>query len=135
MEQFRGTIGRTFAESKPWWRSDAPTSARSPNIVMILLDDTGWSDLGCYGSEIRTPHIDALSRNGLTYNNFHVTPLCSPTRACLMAGRNHHSIGMRCLADSDTGFPNSRGAIHANVPLLPQLLRDQGYATYMVGKW
>ena len=102
---------------------------------MILLDDTGWSDLGCYGSEIRTPHIDALSRNGLTYNNFHVTPLCSPTRACLMTGRNHHSIGMRCLADSDTGFPNSRGAIHASVPLLPQLLRDQGYASYMVGKW
>lgn len=71
----------------------------------------------------------------MRYTNFHVTPLCSPTRASFLSGRNHHSIGMRCLADTDTGFPNSRGAIHADVPLMPQMLRDDGYGTYMVGKW
>ncbi|MEW9834243.1 arylsulfatase [Mesorhizobium marinum] len=133
---FRGKIGRTVAESEPWWSEDeCNIEKRRPNIVTVVFDDTGWSDFGCYGSEIRTPTIDALAERGLRYSNFHVTPMCSPTRAALMAGRNHHRIGMRCLADTDTGFPNGRGSIPPDVPLLPRLLRDRGYGTYMVGKW
>jgi arylsulfatase len=132
---FRGTIGRTVADSEPWWPEDERNEAQRPNIMTVVFDDTGWSDFGCFGSEIRTPTIDALAERGLRYSNFHVTPLCSPTRAALMTGRNHHRVGMRCLADTDTGFPNGRGSIPTDVPLLPSLLRSRGYGTYMVGKW
>lgn len=123
MTQFQGHIDRTLDASTPWWPEPADT-ARTPNIVTIVLDDTGWSDFGCFGSEVRTPHIDALATGGLRYTNFHVTPICSPTRAALLTGCNHHKLGMRCLADTDTGFPNSRGAIHPAIPLLPDMLRS-----------
>src|SRR5699024_5417922 len=85
-------------------------------------------------SEIATPNFDRLAHEGLRYRSFHVTPLCSPTRAAVLTGRNHHSIGMRFLADTDTGFPNSRGAIRPDVALLPQILSEHGYANYLVGK-
>ncbi|MFD7160559.1 arylsulfatase [Kribbella sp. NPDC059898] len=132
---FRGRIGTTIAESEPWWPDTEAGAGRRPNIVTVILDDTGWSDFSCYGSEIATPTIDRLAAGGLRYTNFHVTPLCSPTRASLLTGRNHHRVGMRFLADTDTGFPNARGRINADVPTLPQLLREQGYGTYLAGKW
>ena len=135
MTDFPGKIGRTVDESVPWWPTPQADEEIAPNIVTILFDDTGWSDFGCFGSEIRTPNIDALAGRGLRYSNFHVTPLCSPTRAAFLSGRNHHNVGMRCLADTDTGFPNGRGAIHRDVRLLPDMLRDGGYGTYMIGKW
>ncbi|WP_328325028.1 sulfatase-like hydrolase/transferase [Streptomyces sp. NBC_00455] len=125
--------GRTAAESTPWW--PAPPTGASPSILTVILDDTGWSDFGCFGSEIRTPTIDALAEGGLRYTNFHVTPMCSPTRACLLTGRNNHKLGMRFIADTDTGFPNSRGRIDPGVPLLPSHLRPSGYGSYQVGKW
>jgi arylsulfatase len=131
---FRGRIGRTLAESEPAWRP-APEHGNRPNVLMVVLDDTGWSDLGCFGSPIRTPAIDSLAQGGLRYTNFHVAPLCSPTRASLLTGRNHHSVGMRFLADADTGFPNSRGHVHFGIPMFPQILRENGYGTYLVGKW
>ncbi len=130
---FPGTIGTTVAESTPWWPVRNTTPRR--NLVVVILDDTGWSDLGCFGSEVATPNIDALAHNGVRYSNFHVTPLCSPTRASFLTGKNNHAIGMRFLADTDTGFPNSRGSIRDGAPLLPKALRQQGYGTYLVGKW
>ncbi len=132
-EKFKGKIAETFEGSEPWWPERR--RGKSPNIITVVFDDTGWSDFGCYGSEIRTPTIDALAAKGLRYTNFHVTPLCSPTRACLMTGKNHHRVGMRCLADTDTGFPNGRGSIPQDTPLLPAMLRDRGYGAYMIGKW
>jgi arylsulfatase A-like enzyme len=132
---FRGRIGTTVAESEPHWPASPGKDKRAPNVLLIIFDDTGWSDFGCFGSEIATPAIDRLAAEGLRYNNFHVTPLCSPTRACVLTGRNHHAIGMRFLADTDTGFPNSRGRIRADVPTMPSLLREEGYGTYLVGKW
>ena len=135
MTDFPGKIGRTVDESTPWWPEKQHESQIAPNILTIVFDDTGWADFGCFGSEVHTPNIDDLADRGLRYTNFHVTPLCSPTRAAFLSGRNHHSIGMRCLADTDTGFPNSRGSIRSDVPLMPQMLRDGGYGTYMVGKW
>ncbi|GAA4380411.1 arylsulfatase [Paeniglutamicibacter cryotolerans] len=132
---FPGVIGTTAAESTPWWETPPAAGCPRPNVVMVILDDTGWSDFGCFGSEISTPVIDSLAAEGVRYSNFHVTPLCSPTRASLLTGRNHHSVGMRFLADTDTGFPNSRGAIRADVPMLPGILRSEGYGTYLVGKW
>lgn len=135
MPQFEGTIGRTIEDSVPHWPSPPHPGTAAPNIVTVLFDDTGWADFGCFGSEIATPTIDRLAAEGLRYTNFHVTPLCSPTRASLLTGRHHHAIGMRCLADTDTGFPNGRGSIPTNVPMMPALLRERGYACFQVGKW
>src|SRR3954454_17696847 len=83
-----GFIGRTFHDSRPWWPQEPTAPAGAPNIVFIVLDDVGFADLGCYGSEIATPHMNELAAGGVRYSNFHVTSMCSPTRACLLTGRN-----------------------------------------------
>ena len=128
-EAFGGRIGRTVGESEPWWpETDIPRG--KPNVVLIVLDDTGYSHFGCYGSSIDTPNIDALAANGLRYTNFHTTALCSPTRACLLTGRNHHAVGMRGISNMDTGFPNMRGFLPATAATLADVLREAGYGTY-----
>ena len=131
---FPGVIGRTVAESSPWW-PEPPAGTGGPNVVMIVLDDTGFAHFGSYGSTLRTPHIDRLAAGGLRYNNFHTTALCSPTRACLLSGRNHHSVGMRGVSNWNTGFPHMRGGISPHAATVPELLRPHGYATYAAGKW
>ena len=106
-----------------------------PNIVVILADDMGWSDLGCYGSEIRTPAIDSLAAEGMLATRCYTIPRCSPSRAALMTGRYPQSVGMGHL-DHDLGFPGYRGFVSKQVKLLPEILRTQaGYRTYMAGKW
>jgi len=132
--KFQGRIGRTHSESEAWW-PDPPTLDAAPNVVMIVLDDTGFAHFGCYGSTIETPHIDRLAAGGVLYTGFHTTALCSPSRACLLTGRNHHSVGMRAVSNFDTGFPNMRGSITPRAATLAQLLGAAGYATYAVGKW
>ena len=112
-----------------------PARPEAPNVVMIVLDDLGYAQLGCYGSDIQTPAIDRLACNGLRYNRFHVTGLCSPTRACLLTGRNHHAVGMGFLADIPTAHPGYTGKIPASAPTLPRVLRDSGWSTMAVGKW
>ena len=134
-EPFGGSIGRTVAESTPHWPPLAVPAAGTPNAVVILLDDTGYGHFGCYGSAIETPNIDRLAAGGLRYNNFHVAPVCSPTRASLLTGRNHHAVGMRSVANFDTGFPNMRGAIPPSAATIAEMLRPHGFATFMVGKW
>ena len=132
---FQGRIGRTFRESEPWWPALRTAGQDRPNVVVILFDDTGFAHLGCYGSSIATPNIDRLADGGLRFANFHVTALCSPTRASLLTGRNHHTVGMRSIASYDPGFPNMRGAISKNAATMAEILRDQRYATFAVGKW
>ena len=107
----------------------------APNVVMIVLDDLGFADLGCYGSEIATPHIDGLAADGLRYNGFHVTALCSSTRSCLLTGRNHHAVGMGLLPELALGFPGYNGRIPKSAATLARVLRDSGYSTHAVGKW
>jgi arylsulfatase len=104
-------------------------------VVLILMDDTGFSHFGCYGSDLATPNIDALAAGGLRYTNFHVTPLCSPTRASLLTGRNHHTVGMRSISNFDSGYPHMRGHITNHAATVAEVLRDEGYATFAVGKW
>jgi arylsulfatase len=132
---FQGRIGRTLADSEPWWPDTPVPPGAAPNVVMIVLDDTGFAHLGCYGSTIATPNIDRLAAGGVRYSNFHTTALCSPSRAALLTGRNHHAIGMRGVSNFDTGFPNMRGAITPRAATVAELLRDNGYATYAAGKW
>ncbi|MFE5320693.1 arylsulfatase [Paenibacillus sp. NPDC056579] len=107
------------------------------NVIYIVLDDVGFSSLGCYGSEIKTPNMDSLAENGLRYNNFTVTPLCSPTRACLLTGRNCHSVGVGMVSDIDWGpeYPNKRGRITDSAATVAEILQLNGMATYMAGKW
>jgi len=132
---FDGVVGQTFARSQPSWKKRAQSPDGAPNIVFVIADDLGYSDLGCYGSEIATPHIDSLAGRGLRYTNFHVTPLCSPTRAAFMTGRNNHAVGMGFVANIDPGFPGYASELPANQPSLPETLRANGYSTIAVGKW
>jgi arylsulfatase A-like enzyme len=134
-QDFDGVIGRTVAESTPSWPVRPHPRAGAPNVVVILIDDLGFSHFGCYGSSIATPRIDALARDGLRYTNFHVTPLCSPTRAALLTGRNHHEVGMRSISNFNTGYPNMRGEVSLSAATMAEVLRDEGYGTFAVGKW
>lgn len=132
---FRGRIGRTVADSEPWFDDPAHPDDGAPNVVIVLLDDTGFAQLGCYGSSIDTPHIDRLATEGIQFTNFHVTPLCSPTRAALLTGRSQHAVGMRTVANFNTGFPHQRGHISDRAATIAEVLQDQGYATFCAGKW
>ena len=134
-ETFLGRIGVTYSDSEPDW-SPHLTPQDVPNVLLVLLDDTGFGNLGCYGSTIETPNMDALARNGLRYNNFHVTPLCSPTRACVLTGRNHHAVGISTItSQGDAGFPNLRGRISRHAATLGEMLSEEGFATFALGKW
>jgi arylsulfatase A-like enzyme len=131
---FEGTVGRTVAGSSPYW-PDRPDATGKPNVVVVLVDDLGFADLGCFGSEIETPHIDGLAERGLRYTNFHVTPMCSPTRAALLTGLNPHAVGVGHVAHSDPGFPGYAMELADNVVTLAEVLRGSGYSTFMAGKW
>ena len=134
-EPFEGKIGRTYQDSDPWWPVSKRSTDDSPNVVVILLDDTGFAHFGCYGSTIETPNIDQLAQGGLKYTNFHTTALCSPTRASFITGRNHHTVGMRAVSNFNTGFPNMRGYVSPHAATVAEVLREEGYATFAVGKW
>ncbi|CAN5237642.1 arylsulfatase [soil metagenome] len=128
-------IGRTIADSTPFWPEKPAPPKGAPNILVVLFDDVGFSDFGCYGSPIKTPTIDALAAGGLRYSGFHTTAMCSTTRSALLTGRNHHSVGVGCLANFDSGYPGYRGKIAKEAGTLPEMLRPHGYRNYMVGKW
>ena len=132
---FPGVIGRTADESSPAWPVGYRAPEGTPNVLMIVLDDTGFGQLGCYGSPIETPNLDAIAAAGLRYNNMHTTALCSPSRSCIVTGRNHHSNGMACVTELATGFPGYNGIIPFENGFLSEMLVEQGYNTYMVGKW
>ncbi len=131
----RPRVGRTMRESQPHWPDEIRPPAGTPNVVFCVFDDVGYSDFGCYGSEVETPAIDRMAAGGLRYTNFHTTSLCSPTRASLLTGRNHHAVGMGTLANWDMGFEGYRGAIAKEAGLLPETLRELGWNSFAVGKW
>ncbi|HEY7072218.1 MAG TPA: sulfatase-like hydrolase/transferase, partial [Acidimicrobiales bacterium] len=137
MEQgeFRGTIGRYHWESEAHWPPEPAPPPGAPNVLIVVLDDVGFAQLGCFGSDIATPTIDGLAASGLRYANFHTTGLCSPTRACVLTGRNHHSCGMGRIVDLASGFPGYDARIPRSCGLLPAMLTPHGYAAYAVGKW
>jgi len=132
---FQGVIGRTYRESTPWREPRRAPRPDAPNVLFIVLDDVGFSDLGCYGSEIATPRMDALAAGGVRYNNFHVTAMCSPTRACLLTGRNAHAVGVGAIAEWSNGFPGYEGRISRRAATVAEILADHGYGAYAIGKW
>jgi arylsulfatase A-like enzyme len=132
---FPGHMGRTIGESDPAWPAPLRAQPGAPNVVYIVLDDTGYGQFGCYGSPINTPNLDRLAANGLLYTNMHTTALCSPSRSCMLTGRNHHSNAMACITEGSTGYPGSNGAIPFENGFLSEMLLQHGYATYCVGKW
>ena len=133
--EFKGSIGRTWRESTPSRPAPVRPPEGAPHLLFIALDDVGFSDLGCYGSEIETPHMDRLAAGGLRYNNFHTTGVCSPTRACLLTGRNAHAVGMGSIAEWATGFPGYQGRVTKRAATLAEILRPCGYNCMAVGKW
>jgi arylsulfatase A-like enzyme len=132
---FPGVVGRTTDESSAAWPSPTRATPGSPNVLFVVLDDTGFGQLGCYGSPIATPNFDALAADGLRFTNMHTTALCSPSRSCIVTGRNHHSNGMAAITELATGFPGYNGVIPFENGFLSETLLEQGYSTFMVGKW
>ena len=134
-QDFGGRIGRDWRDSQPWWPPEPAPPPGSPNVLLVVLDDVGYAQLGCYGSDIETPVIDGLAAGGVRLANFHTTSLCSPTRACLLTGRNHHRSGMGRVADLAIGYPGYWGKPPRENGYLSEILRAAGYASYAVGKW
>ncbi|MBJ7341866.1 arylsulfatase [Mycolicibacterium sp.] len=132
---FTGVIGRTPAESTPAWPAPVRATPNAPNVLFIVIDDMGFGHLGCYGSPIATPNIDALAADGLRYSNMHTTALCSPSRSCIINGRNHHSNHLACLTNGSTGYPGSDGYVPFENGYLSEILKAVGSNTYCVGKW
>ena len=133
--RFSGVIGRTFDTSEPAWPAPQRAKEGTPNVLFIVLDDTGFGQLGCYGSPIATPNLDKLADNGLRYSNMHTTALCSPTRSCILTGRNHHSNHLAAITEVSTGFPGYDGYIPFENRFLGEILGREGYNTFAVGKW
>ena len=134
---FKGTISIDIRDSTPDWGPFEPPKAPdgAPNVVYIVLDDVGFSAMSCYGGPIETPNIDRIAAEGLRYTQWHTTALCSPTRSCLLTGRNHTRNSMACITEAAVGFPNASGTIPPENGMLPEILAERGWNTYMVGKW
>ena len=134
-EPFPGVAGATLADSTPAWPVPRRAPAGAPNVLLVVLDDVGFAQIGCFGSDISTPRFDGLAAEGLRYRNFHTTAMCSPTRACLLTGRNHHTCAMGGITDLCMGFPGYNGRIPKACGFISEVLRQAGWATLAVGKW
>jgi arylsulfatase len=134
---FKGVINIDIKDSTPDWTPYAqpvpPDGA--PSVMYVVLDDVGFSALEPYGGAIEVPNVKRIVDKGLQYTNFHTTALCSPTRSCLLTGRNHTTNGMACISEASSGFPNANGHIPFECAMAPEILGERGWSTFMVGKW
>lgn len=133
--EFKGKIARSYKDSQEWWPEEKRPKESAPNVLIFILDDVGFAQMGAFGGLIKTPNIDKLASNGLRYNNFHTTSLCSPSRASLLAGRNPHSIGLGSHALTAMGFPGYNAIIPESAKSVANYLKDVGYVNYALGKW
>ena len=136
-EPYQGVVGRTLAESKEWWPEPAKAPAGAPNVVWVLLDDVGFGASSAFGGLISTPTFDNLANNGLRYTNFHTCAICAPTRAALLTGRNSASVHESGFSHTvlSAGFPGWDGRVPASAGTIAEILRDNGYNTFAVGKY
>ena len=135
-QEFKGKIAKKYEDSVEWWPKSPKPPKGAPNVVIFLLDDVGFAQMGeSFGGLIKTPNIDRLAANGLRYNNFHTCALCSPSRAVLMAGRNPHSIGLGSHALTAMGFPGFNAIVPPTAKSVANYLQKSGYVNYAIGKW
>src|SRR3984893_12373769 len=132
--KFGGVINETAKDSKPYWQPSVVPPKGAPNVLLIMTDDQGYGVSGTFGCVIPTPNMDRIAKAGLRYTQFHSTALCSPTRAALITGRNHHSVGFGVVSEMSTGYPGYKRIIEKNYATLGTILRDNGYATSWFGK-
>ncbi|NIS88638.1 MAG: sulfatase-like hydrolase/transferase [Woeseiaceae bacterium] len=135
IEGFGGIIAESYDESEEWWPPYEEPNEDAPNVIIFLLDDVGFAQVGSFGGLIETPNIDQLAANGLRFNDFHTTALCSPSRATLMAGRNPHSIGLGSHALTAMGFPGYNAVMPESAKSVANYLQEVGYVNYALGKW
>jgi arylsulfatase len=131
---FKGVIGQTYKDSKPDSIPIVHAPAGAPNVLLILIDDSGFGQWGTFGGQVPTPNLDRLAKTGLRYTRFHTTALCSPTRAALLTGRNHHSAGTGVITELGDGYPGYSGQVPASAGMVAETLRQNGYSTAWIGK-
>ncbi len=132
---YKGVIGTTLADSKEWWPERKHARPGAPNVLLFLIDDAGYGTASAFGGLMETPTLDSLANNGLRYTNFHSTAVCSPTRAALLTGRNHHSVHMGWLNYSSVGFPGYDAVMPGDKATIAEILHENSYNTYAVGKY
>jgi arylsulfatase len=133
--RFRGRIGNTYADSEADIISLPAAPAGAPNVLLVMLDDVGFGQTSTFGGPVNTPTLQRLADEGLRYNRFHTTALCSPTRAALLSGRNHHSVHTGCITELATGFPGYDGQWPRESACIAEILKGNQYATAAFGKW
>ncbi|HVA28771.1 MAG TPA: sulfatase-like hydrolase/transferase, partial [Candidatus Baltobacteraceae bacterium] len=134
---FKGTINVDVRDSIPDWEPYLPPKAKegAPNVLFIVLDDTGIGALDAFGGLIEMPNLQRIAKLGLRYSNWHTTALCSPSRSCFLTGRNAHVNSMACITEGAAGFPGASAVIPPENGTLAEILLENGYSTYCVGKW
>jgi hypothetical protein len=132
--EFGGVIKQEALQSKAWWPPRIVPPKEAPNVLLIMTDDSGFGVPSTFGGVIPTPTLDRIAADGLRYNNIHSTALCSPTRAALITGRNHHSVGFGVISEQSTGFPGYDSIIPKSKATIGRILKDNGYATSWFGK-
>jgi arylsulfatase len=132
--EFKGVIGTTYKDSKPDKIAIVHPPSGAPNVLMILIDDSGFGQWGTFGGQVPTPNLDRLAKAGLSFTRFHTTALCSPTRAALLTGRNHHSVGMGVITELADAYPGYSGQIPKTAGMFAETLRQNGYNTAYIGK-
>ena len=133
-QQFGGKIERNAAQSTPYWPARVVPPKGAPNVLLIMTDDTGFGVSSTFGGVIPTPNLDRIAANGLRYTNFNSTALCSPTRAALITGRNHHSMGFGVVSEQSTGYPGYNSIMTRDKATIGKILKDNGYWTSWFGK-
>ena len=133
-QPFKGEINPNAADSKPYWPALVVPPKGAPNVLLIMTDDVGFSAPSTFGGLIPTPALDRVAKLGLRYTRFHTTALCSPTRAALLTGRNHHSVATGVVVDQATGYPGYNSVIPRDAVAIGEILRQNGYATAWFGK-
>src|ERR1043166_5259608 len=132
--KFGGVIKDTATDSKPWWPPTVVPPKSAPNILLIMTDDAGYGVPSTFGGVIPTPALDRVAKAGLRYTHFHSTALCSPTRAALITGRNHHSVGFGIISEQSTGYPGYDSVIGVENATIGNILKQNGYGTSWFGK-
>jgi len=131
--QFGGVINEKATGSKPWWPPTVVPPKNAPNVLLIMTDDCGFGAPSTFGGVVPTPALDRIAKAGLRHTQFHSTALCSPTRAALITGRNHHVAGFGVVGEAATGFPGYDSVIERDCGTIGEILKENGYATYDQG--